>query len=137
MELNKLRTLAAKVLKVGKTRIRITNADKASEAITREDIRTLHKDRAIKVLPVTGTSRGRARVLKAKKKAGRKNGPGKRKGTKKARSNPKKKWMERVRAQRKLLKQKRPANYRKLYKMVKGGYFKSIKQLEAFISKKE
>lgn len=137
MELNKLRILASKTLKVGKSRIRIADAEKASEAITREDVRTLYKEGAIKVLPVTGTSRGRARLLAAKKKAGRKKGPGKRKGTKKTREKKKKKWMTQVRAQRKKLKQKKPVNYRSIYKMVKGGYFKSVKHLESFINKKE
>ncbi len=135
MELNKLRVLAANTLKVGKSRIRITDDEKASEAITREDIRTLHKDGVIKILPVTGTSRGRARVLQAKKKAGRKTGSGKRKGTKKTREQKKTKWMVKVRAQRKKLKQKKPANYRTIYKMIKGGYFKSLKQLETYIKK--
>lgn len=135
MELNKVRALAAKTLKVGQSRIRIVDGEKASEAITREDIRTLKKEGAIKVLPVKGTSRGRARVLAAKKKAGRKTGPGKRKGTRKTREKKKKKWMTQVRAQRKHLKAKRPENYRSLYKMVKGGYFKSLKHLETFIKK--
>jgi len=137
MELNKLRVLAAKTLKVGKSRIRITDTEKASEAITREDVRTLHKEGAIKILPATGTSRGRARVLAAKKKAGGRRGPGKRKGTKKTREKKKKKWMIQVRAQRKKLKQKKPLNYRKVYRMIKGGYFKSVKHLETFINKKE
>ncbi|MFC2174943.1 50S ribosomal protein L19e [archaeon] len=135
MELNKLRVLAAKTLKVGKSRIRIVDAEKATEAITREDVRTLHKEGAIKVLPVTGTSRGRARALTAKKKAGGKKGPGKRKGTKKTREKKKKKWMTQVRAQRKKLKQAKPLNYQSLYRMVTGGYFKSVKHLESFIKK--
>lgn len=133
MELNKLRVLAAKTLKVGKSRIRITDAEKASEAITREDVRALKREGVIKVLPVTGTSRGRARVLAAKKKSGRKTGPGKRKGTKKTREKKKNKWMAQVRAQRRALKKKKPDNYRKIYKMIKGGYFKSVKHLESFI----
>ncbi|MCK4327818.1 MAG: 50S ribosomal protein L19e [Candidatus Diapherotrites archaeon] len=135
MELNKLRALAAKTLKVGQSRIRIANAEKASEAITRDDVRTLHKEGAIKVLPPKGTSRGRARVLAAKKKAGRKTGAGKRKGTKKTREKKKAKWMTQVRAQRRALRKKKPLNYRTIYKMIKGGYFKSVKHLESFIAK--
>lgn len=136
MELNKVRALAAKALGVGRSRIRFADAEKASEAITREDVRTLYKDRAIVVLPETGTSRGRARVLMAKKKLGRKVGRGKRRGTKGAREDKKAKWMRQVRSQRELLKAKRPLEYRKLYKMVKGGYFKSLKHLETAIRKK-
>jgi len=135
MDLNKLRALAAKTLRVGQTRIRIVDGEKASEAITREDVRSLYKEGAIKVIPVKGTSRGRARILKIKKKAGRKTGPGKRKGTRKARENKKGKWMVQVRSQRKRLKEKKPSNYRTLYKMVKGGYFKSLKHLESFMKK--
>ena len=136
MELNKLRILAAKTLKVGKSRIRIVDTEKAAEAITREDVRTLHKEGVIKILPVTGTSRARARVLTKKKKSGRRTGAGRRKGTKKTREQKKTKWMIKVRAQRKRLKEKKPLNYRKLYKMVKGGYFRSLKHLESFIKKK-
>ena len=135
MDLNKLRVLAAKTLKVGQSRIRITDDEKASEAITREDVRSLYKEGVIKILPVKGTSRGNARILTAKKKAGRRTGAGKRKGTRKVRENKKEKWMVRVRAQRKRLKAKKPSNYRKLYKMIKGGYFKSLKHLESFMNK--
>ncbi len=135
MDLNKLKALAAKTLKVGQSRIKIIDAEKAGEAITREDVRSLYKEGAIKVAPLRGASRGRARVLEAKKKAGRKVGAGKRKGTKKAREGKKKKWMVQVRAQRRRLKAKKPSNYRKLYKMIKGGYFKSLKHLESFIRK--
>ena len=38
MELNQVKGLAAKVLGIGKTKIRIKNAEKASQAMTREDV---------------------------------------------------------------------------------------------------
>jgi large subunit ribosomal protein L19e len=133
MELNKLRALAAKTLEVGRSRVRIMDAEKAAEAITREDVRTLYKEGGIVVLPAKGTSRGRARKLAAKKKSGRKIGPGSRKGTKKTRQGFKRQWMTHVRSQRRMLKKRRPANYRKLYRMVKGRYFKNLKHLDEYI----
>ncbi len=133
MELNKLKQLTARTLGVGVKRVKITNEERAAEAITREDVRTLVKEKVIIITPIVGTSHGRARKLMARKKKGRGKGPGKRKGTRKVREGKKKVWMRKVRAQRKKLKELRPQEYRNLYLRVKGGFFKSVKHLESFI----
>ncbi len=133
MELNKVKQLAARTLGVGVKRVKITNGERAAEAITREDIRTLIKEKALVITPIVGTSRGRARKLMERKKKGRGKGLGKRKGTRKAREGKKVVWMKKVRAQRKKLKELRPQGYRNLYLRVKGGFFKSVKHLEGFI----
>ena len=75
--------------------------------MTKEDVRALVKEGAIKKKQVNSQSKGRARILKLKKKKGRKSGRGKKKGTKKARSEKKPTWMKNVRAQRKKLKELR------------------------------
>ncbi len=133
MELGKVKELAARTYDVGISRIRIVDPDKAKDAITREDIRRLVKTGAIVILQKKGTSRARARILEQKRKKGRRRGPGSRKGKKTARKPKKEAWMEKVRALRKVLKQIRPENYRKLYRMIKGGYFKSKKHLLSYI----
>ena len=127
MKLDQLKELAARTLRVGKHKIKVPDQERAAEAITRDDVRELIKEKAIVVRKKVGVSRARA-----KKKKGRK-GPGKRRGSKKAREKGKRAWTSKVRAQRKKLKEKRPERYRKLYRMVKSGYFKSVKHLEAYI----
>jgi len=133
MELNKLKKLASRTIDVGVSRIAIKDTEKAKDAITREDVRQLVKEKVIAIKPKTGTSRARARIKAEKKKKGRGRGYGKRKGTKKARTGKKKEWMKKVRAQRKKLKAARPKNYRELYKRVKAGFFKSVKHLQSTI----
>jgi len=79
--------------------------------------------------------------MKRQKEKGRRKGHGSRKGTKEARGRRKVRWMNSVRAQRALLtelKKKYPERikelgYRKLYRMIKGGYFKSRAHLEKFV----
>ena len=56
MNLKKKKILAAKVLGVGKKRIRFIEPrlDEIKEAITRQDIKDLHKDGAIVIKEITG-----------------------------------------------------------------------------------
>ncbi len=133
MELAKVKELTARTFDVGVSRVRIVDQEKAKEALTRDDIRRLVKTGAIVIKPKRGTSRARARILEKKKKAGKRKGPGSRKGKKTARMPKKEKWMRQVRALRRLLREIRPENYRKLYRMIKGGYFKSKKHLLNYI----
>jgi len=64
MQLAKKKALAAKVLKVGKSRIMFVNENlgEIKEAITRQDILDLHKSGAIKIKEV----RGRKKIVKRK-----------------------------------------------------------------------
>ncbi len=75
MQLAKKKELAAKVLKVGKNRIRFIEAhlSEVREAITRQDILDLHKSGAIQITEVTGRKKivkrkHRRRVGKVKKR---------------------------------------------------------------------
>ena len=105
MNLSSQRRLASAVLDCGINRVWIDpeRADEVSMAITREEIRKLIKDKAIKASPKNSTSRGRARILAAKKKKGRRVGQGSKKGKKYAVVKRKTRWMNRIRAQRKKL----------------------------------
>ncbi|RLI31943.1 50S ribosomal protein L19e, partial [Candidatus Bathyarchaeota archaeon] len=95
MNLRTQRKLAAKVLKCGVNRVWIDpeRTDEVSIAITREEIRKLVHEKAIVALRENSQSRARARLLSAKKKKGRRIGPGSKKGKKFAVVSRKKRWM--------------------------------------------
>ena len=142
MNLRSQRKLAATVLNCGVHRVWIDpeKADEVSMAITREEIRKLVNDKAIKALPENSQSRGRARVLAAKKKKGRRIGEGSKKGKKYSVVPRKTRWMNRIRAQRRTLMELRERRiitvsiYRSLYRKAKGGEFRSIAELERYIN---
>ncbi|MBT4870616.1 MAG: 50S ribosomal protein L19e [Candidatus Diapherotrites archaeon] len=143
MELNKAKEIAATLMKVGVGKIYLDpkNASKIKEAMTKDDIRGLIADRIIKKRQDNSQSKGRTRKLKVQKQKGRKRGKGKRKGTKKTRTEKKKTWINKVRAQRRTLKEIRAENpdavaekgYSNVYKKIKGNYFKGKKYLREYI----
>ncbi|WP_296883841.1 50S ribosomal protein L19e [uncultured Methanobrevibacter sp.] len=117
MNLTTQRRLAASILKVGLNRVWIDpeRLEEVSMAITREK----------------GNSSYRSKKIKEQKAKGKRKGRGSIKGAKKARTPKKKAWMTTIRALRKDLKEMREeevidaTTYRKLYKMAKGGAFRS------------
>ncbi len=144
MNLKNQRRLAASVLGIGVNRVWIDPemADEVEAAITRQEIRKLVKDGAIKAIPQKSLSRGRAREQAAKKRAGRRRGPGSKKGSKYSVVSRKERWMSRIRALRKRLRRLRDrrtitvSNYRMLYRKAKGGEFRSVAELERYITEK-
>lgn len=142
MNLSSQRKLASAVLDCGVHRVWIDpeRADEISMAITREEIRKLIKDKAIKALPKNTTSRGRARILAEKKKKGRRVGQGSKRGAKYAIVTRKTRWMNKIRAQRKKLVKLRESRiisvstYRSLYRKAKGGEFRSVAELERYVN---
>lgn len=145
MNLKNQRRLAAAVLGVGANRIWIDpeGAEEVEAAITRQEIRKLIKDGVIQAPPEKSTSRGRARARQAQKKAKRRRGPGKRKGARYSVVPRKARWMSKIRAQRKKLKSLREKRiitvntYRSLYRKAKGGEFRSIAEIERYITDNE
>lgn len=138
MKLDQLKELVARTIGVGKKRVKITDEARATEAITRDDVRDLIREGAIVIKRRKGVSRSRARILMEKRRKGRKKGHGKRKGTRKTRSGDKSVWILKVRAQRRKLRLLRPSIprlYRRAYRMVKAGYFKSVKHLESYLKR--
>jgi large subunit ribosomal protein L19e len=141
VSLRSQRRLAAKILKVGETRVWIdpNRADDVEIAISRGEIRKLISEGAIKRYPATGVSRGRARVIHAKKKKGLRRGPGTKTGSSTARVSKKDVWMAKIRALRRRLRELKTRrvitqeNYRQLYKMAGSGIFKSVADLERHI----
>lgn len=141
MELSTQRRLAANILSVGINRVWVdpARATDVSAAISREDVRRLIRQGAIKAKPERGISRGRFRRRAAKRKRGRRRGVGSRKGTRKARQPKKARWIRTVRPLRVRLRELKregtinPHEYRRLYRMVKGGAFKSRAHLETHL----
>ena len=134
--------MAAEVLGVGESRIWIDPEylDVVADAITKEEIRRLIHEGIIRAKPEKGVSRARARKIKAQKKKGRRRGPGSRSGSRGAIMPRKRLWIIRIRAVRKRLRYLRDKRaitrsvYRHLYMMAKGAAFKSIADLERYIT---
>jgi len=141
VSLRSQRRLASELLKVGESRVWIDpeRIEDIEIAISREEIRKLIHEGAIKSTPATGVSRARARVIHEKKKKGLRRGLGTRKGPSTARISKKEVWMAKIRALRKHLQELKTrriitqANYRQLYYMAGSGVFKSMADLERHI----
>lgn len=138
MNVRSQRRIAAQIMKVGENRVWLDpeDTDAISSAITRTEIRKLIHEGAIRALPKTSASRGRARTLQSKKRTGRRTGPGSRRGVRIAR---KRAWILRIRAIRDRLRELRDKRmiptetYRKLFLMAKGGSFRSSSHLDEYI----
>jgi len=97
--------LASRVLGVGIHRIKFDtdHLDDITDAITRENIRSLFTANTITIKSFTGTSRGRAHVKKAQKNK-RGTTQGSKRGRKGARVGKKEVYVAKVRSLRRLLK---------------------------------
>lgn len=143
MDLSTQKEMAAKVLGCGVNKVWINPRmqGEVADAITRADIRRLIQRGAIKEKKSNGQSRGRARRKQKQKEKGRRSGHGSHKGRSGAHETDKEKWMTKIRAQRKLLKDLREdgkldgETYRDLYDKAKGGFFHSKKHMKEYIKK--
>jgi large subunit ribosomal protein L19e len=141
MNLKNQRRMASESLKIGKNRVWIDpeRGEDVEAAITREEIRKLIHEGVIKAAPKKGVSKGRARIIHAKRKKGLKRGMGHRKGKKTARMPRKELWKRRIRAIRAYLKDLRAQRiiqkniYRRLYLLAKGGIFRDVAHVEQYI----
>lgn len=132
--------LVSRVVGVGVNRVRFDSdhLDDVTDAITRVSIRSLITANTIKIKPIVGTSRGRARLKKIqKRKRGTKQGS--KKGRKGARIGKKKIHVTKVRALRYRLKvykdRKEITNkeFWELYKMVGGNTIRNVAHLRSLI----
>jgi large subunit ribosomal protein L19e len=131
--------IVAAILKCGVNRVWF-DPDRLSDienAISREDLRGLVTDGAIKARQKKGVSRGRAREKIAKRSYGHCKGPGRRKGAAGARHPHKRLWIQKIRAIRKALVALRdagtidPHTYRIIYRKAAGGQFRSVAHMKA------
>lgn len=106
MNLTTQKRLAASILKVGLNRVWIDpeRMEEVSMAITREGVKQLINNGAIKAKPQKGISSYRSKKLAEQKKKGKRKGRGSVKGAKKARNPKKQEWMTTIRALEKILK---------------------------------
>ncbi|PSQ15455.1 50S ribosomal protein L19e [Halobacteriales archaeon QS_8_69_26] len=140
-DLSAQRRLAADVLEVGENKVWLDPERQGdiAEAITREEVRELVEEGAIRAEGTRGNSRGRGRERTEKRSYGHRKGAGSRKGKAGARQDPKADWSARIRAQRKKLRELRdsgeltPAQYRELYNKANGGEFRSVERLTNYI----
>ena len=131
--------IVASVLKCGVNRVWFDPArlSDIENAISREDLRALVTDGAIKARQKKGVSRGRARARIAQRSYGHRKGPGKRKGAAGARKPSKTAWVQKIRAIRKALVELRTAGtidrhmYRIIYRKAAGGQFRSVAHMKA------
>jgi len=128
--------------KAGKKRIKFVSEalEDIKAALTKKDIRGLIKRKSIKIKQKKNSSRSRIRKKLIQKRKGRGKGLGSRKGKKTARLKPKEKWMNNIRAQRKIIKELRekklitPQTYRKTYLKSKGGFFRSRRHILTYLT---
>lgn len=140
MNLTTQKRLAADILKVGENKVWIDpkRTEEVSKAITRENVKQLIDNRVIMAKPQNGISSYRSKKIAAQKKKGRRRGHGSIKGAKGARNPKKEKWMTTIRALRTDLKDMREnreinrTTYRKLYRMAKGGAFRSKSYMKTY-----
>ena len=143
-DLSTQKQLAAKVLDVGKNSVWMDPERQGDivEAITREDIRELVEQGAIRAEAPSGNSRGRARERQVKRSYGHQTGPGSRKGKAGARQNEKQQWQSQIRALREKLRELRDegeidsSTYRDLYDKAGGGEFDSVADLERYLAER-
>ena len=141
MQIKIQKRLAAQSLKASKNDIWLDpgRLDEIKEAITKADIKSLIKDKAIKSKKRVGISRHRARKRDVQKRKGRRSGPGSKKGGKYARLSKKNSWINRIRIQRSFLQNLRnkevidKSSYRSLYMKCKGGFFRSKRHIKVYM----
>lgn len=144
MKLTSQKRVAASLVGCSEKRIKFDplRLDEIKEAITKRDLESLIKDKAIIVSQKKSVSRVRARKKAIQKTKGRQRGTGKRKGKYNARSNNKEKWIMAIRAQKRLLKTLRDKEvitksvYHSLYNRAKGGFFRSLRHIKLHIEER-
>jgi large subunit ribosomal protein L19e len=139
--LSSQKRLAAQILKVGENRVWIDpeHMDDVEGAITREEVKKLIHEKIIVSLPEKGVSRSRAKMVREKKRMGRRKGAGSRTGSPRAKVSKKEAWMSKIRSLRRKLRELKTSrvitegNYRKLYVMAGSGRFESVAELERYL----
>ena len=141
MRLTVQRRLAGSIMRCSPKRVWFDTErlEDIKEAITKQDLKIMIAEGAIRERPAKTVSRGRARVQAAQKAKGLRRGVGSRKGKKTARLSKKRSWINKIRIQRiflKLLRAKEliePKIYQNLYLKSKGGFFRSKRHIKLYI----
>jgi large subunit ribosomal protein L19e len=131
MSIKLARRIGAELLDRGisKVRIKPDRVDDAKKAITREDVRALISSGGIYAIKEKHNMSLYSKTLREKRNKGRARGPGRRKGSAKARQSVG--YGKRIRGQRRVLaalkKEKMIDNvaFKRYYRLVKGGNFQT------------
>ena len=137
--------LAGKILKTSPKKVRFAAdaLEDIKKAITRSDLRGLIAIKKIVKDKSNEQSRVRARKLSKQKKKGRQKGHGSKKGSKHSIINKKKKWMAKIRVQRKFLKELRikgllsSVDYQSLYAKSHGGFFRNKRHIKLYLTEQK
>ena len=141
MKLRLQKTLASKIFKGSSKRVKFEPEvlDEIKEGLTKDDVRGMISRGLITLKKKKGISRVRANKKAKQRAKGLRKGPGKRKGTKNARTPDKKIWIIKIRLQRMFLKELYDKQYltakvyRNLYNKAKGGFFRSKRHIKLYI----
>ncbi|MBU1203766.1 MAG: 50S ribosomal protein L19e [Nanoarchaeota archaeon] len=141
MTLRNKRRMISSSKGVGLKRIKFEPSalDEIKNAITKSDSRGLIKRGVIIIKKKKGSSRARARKKLVQKRKGRQKGKGSRKGKRTARLPRKRAWINKIRAQRNLLKELRSREiitkkvFSTVYKKTKGGFFRSRRHIKTYL----
>ena len=145
MSIASVRRMASDILKAGVSRIKYDPSKLADieKAITKDDVRALIKQKAVKVEQKKGVSRALGRMHDEERRKGRAHKFARRRGTHSARAGGKRVWLNRIRAQRTLIKSLKTkgmflsnAAYRETYLKVKGGAFPDKTRVLMFLNEK-
>ncbi|MCL6500724.1 MAG: 50S ribosomal protein L19e [Candidatus Pacearchaeota archaeon] len=134
------RRIAARVLGVGENRVWFdpSRVNEIKEAITREDIRVLIKEKAIKEKAVVGIKRRAGKLRQFRKRKGRVRGIGKRKKTL---NKHKKEYIRKIRKLRRCIyemsaeKKIGTIQKRRLMRLSKAGMIKNRKEIAGLVEK--
>ncbi|MGI0100106.1 MAG: 50S ribosomal protein L19e [Candidatus Micrarchaeaceae archaeon] len=140
MSIKLTRRIAAQLMDRGESAVKIKPdaiAD-AKKAITREDVKTLIKKGSIYATKIKHNISAYSKVLDMKREKGRRRGPGRRKGTLKARGGTVE-YKKKIRGQRRMLKALKEEKlidnikFKRYYALVKGGNFSTKASLLSHI----
>ncbi len=131
MSVKLTKRVASSLLKRGRNSIRIKEdaIETATKAITREDVRDMIKKGEVYAKPKKKVQSLYGKLLSKKRKKGRARGPGRKRGTLKARTGDL--YIKKIRAQRRIIKKMKEDKiidnqvFKKFYALAKGGSFNS------------
>ena len=140
--MNHKKRLAGKILGISPRKVIFAGEalEDIQKAITRADMRGLIAVGKITIRNSNFHSRSRARAIRVQKRKGRQRGKGSHKGSKYSVVGRKEQWVTRIRVQREFLQKLREKkllekkDYRQLYLMSKGGYFRNKRHIKLYLT---
>lgn len=145
MSMTSVKRMASQITGAGVSRIKFVPSRLADieKAVTKDDVRALIKQKAIIVENKKGVSRAIGKIHDEERRLGRAHRISRRRGTHSARAGGKEVWVNRVRAQRELIKSFKKRGlfinnkaYREVYLKIKGGAFPDRSRVLLYLKEK-